>query len=665
MSTDRPPRARAGLVALALTAALTPALWAPTATAAPGPDRASAGLTAKPFPGSIWYTPIGSGAKFVPAGIERTTKHRGEITVDEEIISVDPSDPVRKLNGSIPVHVDPSLQHNGKWNGCATFLRADKPDTVISGQPLRLSPGGDPSWQYTTGDSLSLRGDGIEGCHGGSHMSGIGGTIRKGDLSRASLDHALKINLWCKKHCSLAEGGKRWPARTADSYASRGYGGKVSAVRMGSLLALKPDADLSFIRSENARKIAEALRDYGGYLVDDTAWDVHALSVERGAEFSDGGTFHEDLQRVFTMLHVVDNNAPGRIGGGGEPSTGKPAPSASPTPSASPKPSASPTPSSSSSPKPSASPTPSGDRDDDEGTVLPQPPGEDASEEEKLNWLQRAWLILFGDDEPTKGGDEESPREEPTPTASPTPSSTSSPQASPKASPKTAPAGTVRVMPLGDSLTDGFPVDGRCGDTSTHRAEQGSYRGDLAKSFPAGRIRYVGSLTNGPADMPGGRAHEGRCGWWLAEHPKGEDLASHAGDWVRTHTPDVVLLHAGTNDLIHGASPAEAAQRLGTVLDQIHAARPQTTVLVASLAPMYVDVSAFNALVPDVVADRASKGAQVRFVDMAPADLDKEADYQQGQHVHPDASGYTKMAAAWRPVLEQVLTAPSPATARP
>ncbi len=31
----------------------------------------------------------------------------------------------------------------------------------------------------------------------------------------------------------------------------------------------------------------------------------------------DGGNFHEELQRVFTMLYVVDNSSPSSIGGGG------------------------------------------------------------------------------------------------------------------------------------------------------------------------------------------------------------------------------------------------------------------------------------------------------------------------------------------------------------
>lgn len=270
---------------------------------------------------SIWNMPIGSDADYVPAELSPTYEADGRITFDKEFISVDPSFPLQELNGKTEVHVDPTHEHDGSWNGCATLLRADDPYKVISGQPLRLDAGGDPSWKYTIGESIDLRADGIKGCHGGSRLSGIGGTIRKHEAdSTEPIRHALKINLYCKRFCSIEDDGKRWPALAADAYADEStYGGPVPAVKMGTLLALPPDTDLSFMSSPNARRIAEALRDYGGYVVDDTAWDVHALSLEEGAEIVDGDDFHADLMQIFTALHAVNNNSPTAIGGGGEP----------------------------------------------------------------------------------------------------------------------------------------------------------------------------------------------------------------------------------------------------------------------------------------------------------------------------------------------------------
>lgn len=285
---------------------------------------------------SIWNTAIGSSAEYVPAGLRPAVAADGAITVDPEHISMNPSAPLRSLR--VPgqegdgerVHVRDGLEHDGDWNGCTTLLAEDG-ESVWQGQPLELARGGEPGWRYTIPDrAVDLRGPGVEGCHGGSRMSGIGGSLRVGELEGdGPLRHALKINVYCISYCWQGEDqqdSKRWPALTADSYWDRGYGGRNPSLRMGALLAVPPDTDLSGITHPKARKIAEALRDYGGYVVDDTAWDVHALSADErmldSGEWPDRDAhpdFHEQLMAVFTDLHVVDNNGPESVGGGGTP----------------------------------------------------------------------------------------------------------------------------------------------------------------------------------------------------------------------------------------------------------------------------------------------------------------------------------------------------------
>jgi hypothetical protein len=64
-------------------------------------------------------------------------------------------------------------------------------------------------------------------------------------------------------------------------------------------------------------------------LVDDPLWDSHAIATEQGIneEFesyyhynfeSDSGAFHDDINKLFQALQIVDNNAPENIGGGGK-----------------------------------------------------------------------------------------------------------------------------------------------------------------------------------------------------------------------------------------------------------------------------------------------------------------------------------------------------------
>ncbi len=297
----------------------------PTATPTPAPTAtASAGSRDKyqwPFAAtSIWNMPIGSGAAYVPAGLQPALGwQNGAMVTDDEFIGLNPNDPLKTLGNGLQAHVPASMQHDGSWNGVTALLLSDG-RTVAEGQPLLLSPGGNPSWAYDYG-TVDLYGDGRPGAHGGSGLSSFGGSIRKGELNSAqALQHALKVNLYAKRFLSCSNGGFRWPAYRADGYMNcTTYGGSVSVTRMGSLLALKPDVNCGTVSSAHARKICHALQDYGAYVVDDTAWDVHAIDVEAGAEFSDGGTFDSDLQNLFTQLNVVDNNSASNIGGGGTP----------------------------------------------------------------------------------------------------------------------------------------------------------------------------------------------------------------------------------------------------------------------------------------------------------------------------------------------------------
>ncbi|GAA4865086.1 hypothetical protein [Actinomycetospora straminea] len=247
--------------------------------------RAARDVHARPFAwDSPWNLPLARAA-----ALERFDTRAQRVYLDIEDISVDPRFPVRDLDAdgrSVRVHVDPDLTADGSWNHCSTFL-VDAPDrrTVVQGQPLRLSRGGEPSYAYAW-DPLSLTGPGLLGCHGGSNLSGIGGTVRVGEMSSPEpLRHALKISLNCELSCSRADGGFRWPASKADRGFEDVYRGSNPHVRMGSLMALPPSVDPERFRRPDVRKIAVALRDYGAYVVDKTGGpSTNSLSVQAGAE---------------------------------------------------------------------------------------------------------------------------------------------------------------------------------------------------------------------------------------------------------------------------------------------------------------------------------------------------------------------------------------------
>jgi lysophospholipase L1-like esterase len=197
-----------------------------------------------------------------------------------------------------------------------------------------------------------------------------------------------------------------------------------------------------------------------------------------------------------------------------------------------------------------------------------------------------------------------------------------------------APSAAVRVMPLGDSITDGFNVPG-------------GYRVDLWQKFVAGgrNVDFVGSMSNGPSNL-GDRNHEGHSGWTIGQ------IDSNVVNWLRTYTPRTVLLHIGTNDM-YGSDPAGAPARLSTLLDHITATSPNTEVFVATIVPIsFADstVRTFNATIPGIVQSKVNAGKRVHLVDMYRALT--TADLADG--VHPNAGGYSKMANVWYNALLSV-----------
>ncbi|MHC1558877.1 hypothetical protein ACR9E3_07970 [Actinomycetospora sp. C-140] len=283
------------------------------AEAGPEPTR---DVYARPFAwDSIWNLPLATSAQY-----QETDLQIGSLYPDVEPISVDPDAPVKQLDGDPggAVLVDPDLHADGSYNNCSTLLR-DSPDrtTVVQGQPLRLDRGGDPSWQYGWAP-VSLTGTGIPGCHGGSGLSGIGGTIREGELSGDQpIRHALKISLPCDTSCSPENGGHRWPASKADSGYEDKYGGDDPDIGMGTLLALPPDTDLSGITDPDVRKVAQALQTYGGYVVDESggspegSLDVQSTAVREFPSIDSG-----EMRGVMNQLAAVTNNTEDTPGGG-------------------------------------------------------------------------------------------------------------------------------------------------------------------------------------------------------------------------------------------------------------------------------------------------------------------------------------------------------------
>jgi len=292
---------------------------------------------------SIWNTPIGSEAHYVSAGLRPSLW----IAPDKEYLYFEGRERLLYGNGKWPgecsgsnelakiIVPDGALIPANDGNTTSAFVLADG-NTVYQANPTaRCDPTG-PAYAGWKAPTVNLYGDGIGGGHGGSSLATLGGSIRLGELfSLAPIRHALKIDIWMARHGSKTQSGFRWPAARADHYYLREYdkeGVAKPAVRMGCLLAIPSNMNLDSLglKTDPAMKIAQALRDYGAYVVDDSYWDAVNLCVESGvpAEFAtrcgydfsqQSGDWYDDMMKLFQLLCVVDNNTPTTVGGGGLP----------------------------------------------------------------------------------------------------------------------------------------------------------------------------------------------------------------------------------------------------------------------------------------------------------------------------------------------------------
>jgi hypothetical protein len=342
----------------------TTANGGPVGTGEPGPTPGSREVRSWPFSSaSIWNTPIGSKAEYVPSGLQADPfwgSFAQEIVVvmtpDAPLTDVyenlkdwsDPSAGARcpaegKLITRLPMPNDWTYPHEkGLPDGVAAIMLPDK-RTLYQTQPFHRCVAGSYATSHYPYEQVDIYGDGRLGAHGGSGLSSLGGTIRLGELMLGgAIRHAMKVSVNNKLYLAYNNDGTpgfRWPARKSDGESNINYQGKVPALEMGALLALKPDFDVLQLRTEPARIIATAFKNYGAYVVDETGGQMVILNLERGPagrvkdefkstwgfEFDqskkpqDRGIFGQDMATIWPALQVVNNNTANSIGGGGTP----------------------------------------------------------------------------------------------------------------------------------------------------------------------------------------------------------------------------------------------------------------------------------------------------------------------------------------------------------
>ena len=212
-------------------------------------------------------------------------------------------------------------------------------------------------------------------------------------------------------------------------------------------------------------------------------------------------------------------------------------------------------------------------------------------------------------------------------------------------------ASAVKIMPFGDSIT----YDNSYADLENPRptSMRSAYRNYLwYKLQDAGyNVDFVGSRQAGSSVTPSFDVdNDGYPG--LASY----ELANKAYSLISKSKPDIILLHAGSNDWDDSPSGIE------DILDDVDRYEYENDTSVTVILALIINrreyeswIRYFNANVKRMAQRRIDNGDKIVIVDMENgAGLNYSSDMRDP--AHPTDTGYNKMATVWFNALKTVYT---------
>lgn len=199
----------------------------------------------------------------------------------------------------------------------------------------------------------------------------------------------------------------------------------------------------------------------------------------------------------------------------------------------------------------------------------------------------------------------------------------------------------IKIMPLGDSITHSSRV------TGNYRCKLWNMLEDL------GSFEFVGSmkgLVHGGQGEDCDIDHEGHAGW----------TADQVLDFITEnpvhYSPDIVLVHLGTNDLAADQSEGATAYEISQIISELRSQNPLLVVFVAGIIPNFLEENQsrtveLNRRLLNMVNSITAVKNPVIFVDQFTGFT--EDDLVDG--IHPNDVGAEKLAYNWFVALENYL----------
>ena len=225
----------------------------------------------------------------------------------------------------------------------------------------------------------------------------------------------------------------------------------------------------------------------------------------------------------------------------------------------------------------------------------------------------------------------------------------------------------VKILPLGDSITNGE------GELITDSLRTG-YRQPLWLLLNSAGylVDFIGSDSAGYGAVPkfdpnnagfGGYSTEQLLNLIVTGYDRDGNLITD-GPYLKTYTPDIILLHIGTNGIDTSTSYLE--NLLDYIDDFEDSTNSEIWVVLAKIinrVPYSSITTAYNNNIDKLAKERIKNGDKIELVDMENDagfnyQIDTTLPYSSGDmfdHLHPNKSGYTKMANLFYDSLKVLL----------
>ncbi len=224
----------------------------------------------------------------------------------------------------------------------------------------------------------------------------------------------------------------------------------------------------------------------------------------------------------------------------------------------------------------------------------------------------------------------------------------------------------VRILPLGDSITNG--------ESHVLDSLVTGYRQPLWLLLQSAGylVDFIGSDSAGYGAVPKFDPNNAGFGGYTTKQLSNLIITGYDrdgnpitdGPYLNTYTPDIILLHIGTNEV--DTSTSDLENLLDYFDDYEDSTNTQIWVILAKIInriPYSTVTTTYNNNIDRMAKERIKNGDKIKLVDMENDagfiyQIDTTVPYSDGDmfdHLHPNKSGYTKMANLFYDTLKVLL----------